>query len=71
MLQEQLHEREQSIHELERKMEEKDRELHAVRLDNEAVSFVKKKMVSSLFAILLRALFADLSLCRLGLRKIS
>ncbi|XP_048421351.1 uncharacterized protein LOC103951599 isoform X2 [Pyrus x bretschneideri] len=35
-LQEQLHEREQTIHDLERKMDEKDRELHAVRLDNEA-----------------------------------
>ena len=36
--QEQLCERQQTIHELERKMEEKERELHAVRLDNEAVS---------------------------------
>ncbi|XP_021858092.1 uncharacterized protein [Spinacia oleracea] len=35
-LQEQLHERDQSMHELERKIEEKDRELHAVRLDSEA-----------------------------------
>ncbi|XP_021763324.1 uncharacterized protein LOC110728013 isoform X2 [Chenopodium quinoa] len=35
-LQEQLHERDQSMRELERKIEEKDRELHAVRLDNEA-----------------------------------
>ncbi|KAM1407572.1 hypothetical protein ACFX2F_002132 [Malus domestica] len=35
-LQEQLHEREQTIHDLERKMDEKDRELHAIKLDNEA-----------------------------------
>uniref|UniRef100_A0A2P2L3Z6 Uncharacterized protein LOC8262233 isoform X1 n=1 Tax=Rhizophora mucronata TaxID=61149 RepID=A0A2P2L3Z6_RHIMU len=35
-LQEQLHEREQTIHELERKIEEKDREIHAIKLDNEA-----------------------------------
>lgn len=35
--QEQLREREQAVHELERKMEEKDRELHAIKLDNEAV----------------------------------
>lgn len=36
-LQEQLHEKEQAIHDLERKLEEKDRELHATKLDNEAV----------------------------------
>ena len=30
---------EQTINELERKMEEKDRELHAIKLDNEAVGF--------------------------------
>jgi hypothetical protein len=35
--QEQLREREQAIRELERKMEEKDRELHAIKLENEAV----------------------------------
>ncbi|KAJ6976572.1 hypothetical protein NC653_028660 [Populus alba x Populus x berolinensis] len=35
-LQEQLHERGQTIHDLERRMEEKDRELHAIKLDNEA-----------------------------------
>ncbi|KAA8540086.1 hypothetical protein F0562_026778 [Nyssa sinensis] len=35
-LQEQLHEREQTIHELEKKIEEKERELHAIKLDNEA-----------------------------------
>ncbi|GMI76516.1 hypothetical protein like AT5G53620 [Hibiscus trionum] len=34
-LEEQLHEREQTIHELERKMEEKDRELHAIKVDKE------------------------------------
>lgn len=39
VVQEQLHEREQMIHQLERKMEEKDRELHAIKLDNEAVCF--------------------------------
>ena len=39
ILQEQLHESEQTIHELERKLEEKERELLTVRLDNEAVSF--------------------------------
>ena len=38
--QEQLREREQAVHELERKMEEKDRELHAIKLDNEAVCWV-------------------------------
>lgn len=38
VVQEQLCEREQTIHELERKMEEKERELHAIKLDNEAVS---------------------------------
>lgn len=35
-LQEQLHERDQTIDELERKLEDKDRELHAIKLDNEA-----------------------------------
>uniref|UniRef100_B9IDL3 DUF7725 domain-containing protein n=1 Tax=Populus trichocarpa TaxID=3694 RepID=B9IDL3_POPTR len=35
-LQEQLHERGQTIHDLDRRMEEKDRELHAIKLDNEA-----------------------------------
>ncbi|KAJ6418886.1 hypothetical protein OIU84_002123 [Salix udensis] len=35
-LQEQLHERGQTIHDLERRMEDKDRELHAIKLDNEA-----------------------------------
>ncbi|XP_048325351.1 uncharacterized protein LOC107414965 isoform X3 [Ziziphus jujuba] len=35
-LQEQLHERDQTIHELERKLEDKERELHAIKLDNEA-----------------------------------
>ncbi|RVW89034.1 hypothetical protein CK203_029337 [Vitis vinifera] len=35
-LQEQVHEREQTIHELERRMEDKDRELHEIKLDNEA-----------------------------------
>ncbi|KAL9336470.1 hypothetical protein Peur_070958 [Populus x canadensis] len=35
-VQEQLHERGQTIHDLERRMEEKDRELHAIKLDNEA-----------------------------------
>jgi len=37
VLQEQLCERERTIHDLERKMEEKERELHAIKLDNEAV----------------------------------
>lgn len=37
--QEQLHQSEHTIRELERKMEEKDRELHAIKLDNEAVCF--------------------------------
>lgn len=37
-VQEQLHEREQTIHDLEREMEEKDTELHAIKLDNEAVT---------------------------------
>lgn len=37
IMQEQLHERDQTIHELERKLEDKDRELHAIKLDNEAV----------------------------------
>lgn len=36
-LQEQLREKEQRVLELERRIEEKDRELHAIRLDNEAV----------------------------------
>lgn len=36
-MKEQLREREQKIYELERRMEEKERELHAIRLDNEAV----------------------------------
>jgi hypothetical protein len=36
-VQEQLHERGQTIHDLERRMGEKDRELHAIKLDNEAV----------------------------------
>jgi hypothetical protein len=36
-MQEQLHENERSIREAERKLEEKDRELHAIKLDNEAV----------------------------------
>ncbi|KAI5560734.1 hypothetical protein POPTR_016G069900v4 [Populus trichocarpa] len=35
-VQEQLHERGQTIHDLERRMGEKDRELHAIKLDNEA-----------------------------------
>ncbi|KAJ6760402.1 hypothetical protein OIU79_025284, partial [Salix purpurea] len=35
-LQEQLHERGQTIHDLDRRMEEKERELHAIKLDNEA-----------------------------------
>ncbi|XP_039063174.1 uncharacterized protein LOC120207820 [Hibiscus syriacus] len=34
-LEEQLHEREQTIHDLERKMEENDRELHAIKVDKE------------------------------------
>ncbi|KAL4325063.1 hypothetical protein GQ457_11G032320 [Hibiscus cannabinus] len=34
-LEEQLHEREQTIHELEMKLEEKDRELHAIKVDKE------------------------------------
>ena len=34
---EQLRERGQTIHDLERRMEDKDRELHAIKLDNEAV----------------------------------
>ncbi|XP_039010976.1 uncharacterized protein LOC120139956 isoform X2 [Hibiscus syriacus] len=34
-LEEQLHEREQTIHELEREMEERDRELHAIKVDKE------------------------------------
>jgi hypothetical protein len=37
VVQEQLHERGQTIHDLDRRMEEKDRELHAIKLDNEAV----------------------------------
>lgn len=37
-VQEQLHERGQTIHDLDRRMEEKERELHAIKLDNEAVS---------------------------------
>lgn len=37
--QEQLHEREQHILELEMKLEEKDRELHATKIDTEAVCF--------------------------------
>ncbi|KAH6766886.1 hypothetical protein C2S52_017869 [Perilla frutescens var. hirtella] len=36
-LQEQLREKEQKIHDLERRTDEKERELHAIRLDNEAV----------------------------------
>lgn len=43
-LQEQLHEREQTIHDLERKMEEKDRELHAIKLDNE-VAWAKEDLL--------------------------
>ncbi|XP_039045250.1 putative leucine-rich repeat-containing protein DDB_G0290503 isoform X2 [Hibiscus syriacus] len=35
MLEEQLHEREQTIHDLERKMEEKDRKLQAIKVDKE------------------------------------
>lgn len=34
---EQLRERDQKMYELERRLEEKERELHAIRLDNEAV----------------------------------
>lgn len=37
LMQEQLLEQEQTILDLERKMEEKDREIHAIKLDNEAV----------------------------------
>lgn len=37
VVKEQLHEMEQKMHELEMKMEEKDRELHAIKLDTEAV----------------------------------
>lgn len=33
-----MHEKDQKIRDLERKMEDKERELHAIRLDNEAVS---------------------------------
>ncbi|XP_057507024.1 uncharacterized protein LOC130790098 isoform X7 [Actinidia eriantha] len=36
-LQEQFYEAEKTMHELERKMEDKDRELHAIKLDSEAV----------------------------------
>ncbi|XP_030532344.1 uncharacterized protein LOC115742288 isoform X3 [Rhodamnia argentea] len=43
-LQEQLHEREQSIHDLERRMEEKDRELIAIKRDNEA-SWAKEDLL--------------------------
>lgn len=39
VLKEQLREKDQRILELERKMDEKERELHAIRLDNEAVRF--------------------------------
>ncbi|GFY81795.1 hypothetical protein Acr_02g0000350 [Actinidia rufa] len=36
-LQEQFYEAEKTMHEMERKMEDKDRELHAIKLDSEAV----------------------------------
>lgn len=36
-MQEQLQLRDQTIRDLERKLEDKDRELHAIKLDNEAV----------------------------------
>lgn len=39
-VQEQLREREHTIRELERKLEEGQRELHAIRLDTEAVCFL-------------------------------
>lgn len=38
-MKEQLREREHAIHELERKIEEAQRELHAIRLESEAVCF--------------------------------
>lgn len=36
-MQEQLQLRDHTIRDLERKLEDKDRELHAIKLDNEAV----------------------------------
>lgn len=39
-LKEQLREREQAKHELEREIENKERELHAIRLDTQAVCFL-------------------------------
>lgn len=39
IVKEQLREREQSKHELEREIENKERELHAIRLDTQAVCF--------------------------------
>ncbi|KAK4351020.1 hypothetical protein RND71_030333 [Anisodus tanguticus] len=44
-LQEQIHERDQKNYELERRMEEKERELHAIRLDNEAVAWAKEDLL--------------------------
>ena len=65
----QLCEREQTIHELERKMEEKERELHAVRLDNDAVSL---RSFMSVFLVVNTLAFLEVvcsNLCLLGMGK--
>lgn len=56
VLQEQLREREQTINDLERRMEEKDRELHAIKLDNEAVCYLFVLLLDK-FSVLHHMLF--------------
>ena len=58
-----MHEKEENIRELERKIEEKDRELHAIRLDNEAVSLT----IIYVFFLLLKWIVSIHIYCLAGL----
>ena len=70
LVQERLHEKEQTIHELERRMEEKDRELHAIKLDNEAVCHPCSVLLSLYFWCSVHSdLISYHFLDRLGLKR--
>lgn len=59
-IQEQLHERDTAIMELQRTLDDKDKELHAIRLDHEAVS--AKTFSSRVFFVLLLVYYNYFSL---------
>ena len=74
-MKEQLREKEQRILEVERKMEDKERELHAIRLDNEAVCFatfhvIEGNLVSAPGALANLNSFFVINFSRHGLKRI-